>query len=595
MIRINSRAVLNPFSVLLIFLLLHTILYFQFGEYFGDVLIDSSREVTVPMRINEGQRLYQDFHYEYGPLSPYLMAFLTKQLGDSLDIFRIIGVTNSIIVSLLIFSLCRLYVHRAYALLGAVSFIIIFSFHAAPINIFNFIFPYSYAAVFGITLLFSLLLTGYYLLCLRTACSLLSFLMLYLLCILTKMEIVFAATVYLLLIGAYLFYYAGIVKGNSASDRLIKMVYLLCTVAAMSIIICLLLVDDADYLYGEFLYLVMQNLTSPIGRFALGIDNLSVHAINALLAVAFIAAAIVLFFIIWRISRPMIRLLAFLFIETCLCAGIYLLGYNFIYHGTGPLLLLFILFFGRYIYSKAYSEKLPEDIAFLFISIVALAMTFRMVFNNTVDFYGFYLLVPAHVCLIIIALRYLPCVLPVKEVVNYRYTGMGLVLLFIPAMVSAIGMTYSVKMNKSKRLITDKGVIYVYENQYPALQLFVNDFNNHIGISETLIVLPEGYMLSYFHGVTPDSFNNSHIPDLSASFERELRIIAELHKKQFDYVLIVSRYTYEWGLPVLGRDYLKKTMQLIEQDYRPQVLYGDMPFRSLDAFGILVYKRKESD
>ena len=569
------------------------ILYFQFGEHFGDVLIDSSREVTVPMRINEGQRLYQDFHYEYGPLSPYLMAFLTKQFGDNLELFRIIGATNSIIVSLLIFSLCRLYIHPAGALLCAVSFIMIFSFHAAPVNIFNFIFPYSYAAVFGVTLLFSLLLTGYYLLQLRTAYSLLSFLVLYLLCVLTKAEIAFAATVYLLLVGAYLCYQAGIVTGGPIADRLVKMAWLPCIVVIMSIITFVLLIDDAGYLQGELLYLVMRNLANPIGRFALGIDKPGMHAINALLAVAFIAAAIVLFFIVERISHPMIRLLAFLFVLTCLCAGTYQLGYNFIYHGTGTLLLLFILSFGRHIYSGTGSGRLSRDIVFLFISIVALSMTFRMVFNNTVDFYGFYLLVPAHVCLIIIALRYLPSVLPVREVVNYRYTGMGLVLLVIPAMVSAIGMAYSVKMDKSKRLITGKGVMYVYEYQYPALQLFVNDFNNYIDTSDTLIVFPEGYMLSYFHGVTPGSFNNSHIPDLSASFERESRIIAELHKKQFDYVLIVPRYTYEWGLPVLGRDYLQKTMQLIERDYRPRVLYGDMPFSSLDAFGILVYQRKE--
>ena len=83
---------------------------------------------------------------------------------------------------------------------------------------------------------------------------------------------------------------------------------------------------------------------------------------------------------------------------------------------------------------------------------------------------------------------------------------------------------------------------------------------------------------------------NSHLPDLTADSERELTLIQEIDEKKFDYIFIVPRYAFEWDLPVFGIDYLQKTVGYISQNYRPFVLYGEMPFNKDHEFGIFILK-----
>ena len=74
--------------------------------------------------------------------------------------------------------------------------------------------------------------------------------------------------------------------------------------------------------------------------------------------------------------------------------------------------------------------------------------------------------------------------------------------------------------------------------------------------------------------------------------EREQRLIEEINNKQFDYIIIVPRYTFDWGLPIIGKDYLINTMHYIHSNYQPYILYGDMPFKDVEKFGILVMRNK---
>lgn len=47
--------------------------------------VDSGRELAVPWRISEGQRLYRDVRFFHGPLGPYLAAGVDAVVGRSLD------------------------------------------------------------------------------------------------------------------------------------------------------------------------------------------------------------------------------------------------------------------------------------------------------------------------------------------------------------------------------------------------------------------------------------------------------------------------------------------------------------------------------
>jgi hypothetical protein len=156
---------------------------------------------------------------------------------------------------------------------------------------------------------------------------------------------------------------------------------------------------------------------------------------------------------------------------------------------------------------------------------------------------------------------------------------------------SAYSNTVDISEKKNKRLITDKGALYLYEFQYDATQYLINDFKSSLNKEDTILVLPEGYMLNYFLDVVPTSYNNAHLPDLTAGSDRELALIQEIDEKEFDYVFIVPRYAFEWGLPVLGKDYLIETVKHIDTTYSFHALYGTMPFSEDEGFGLLILKR----
>jgi len=156
---------------------------------------------------------------------------------------------------------------------------------------------------------------------------------------------------------------------------------------------------------------------------------------------------------------------------------------------------------------------------------------------------------------------------------------------------SSYSNTVDISEEKDKRLTTDKGALYLYEYQYDATQYLINDFKFSLNKEDTILVLPEGYMLNYFLDVVPTSYNNSHLPDLTADSERELSLIQEIDKKKFDYIFIVPRYAFEWDLPVLGKDYLIDTIKHIDDTYNYYALYGTMPFSEDGKFGVLILKR----
>ncbi len=52
----------------------------------GDLCVDTGRELDLPRRLAEGQLLYRDARYYYGPLPPYVNALLYRVFGVHLDV-----------------------------------------------------------------------------------------------------------------------------------------------------------------------------------------------------------------------------------------------------------------------------------------------------------------------------------------------------------------------------------------------------------------------------------------------------------------------------------------------------------------------------
>lgn len=590
---INNHQCYTYLSILII-IALNSILFLKFGDKFGDLIIDVSREVTVPLRILDGQVLYKDFHYEYGPLVPYLFSFICYVFGTDLDVFRVSGLIVTLFVSIFIFIIGSHYLSKKYALLTSIVFIFIFAFHSLDVNIFNYIFPYSYTSTIGVLLLFLLYKSMHDYFFNKNNLSLFQLIIVFSFCLVTKLEVILSAFAAMTL---FLVFLLGESK-NLDLNKFKKLINLKFAAIIFSILLALFLffyqAGLVDYFISEIIYLVKQNLSSPIGRGALGIDHFFYYLARSIKTIIFFIIAGCIFLYLDKNvnenNNSLIKLTLYLLSLIIFSFYLYSKGYDYFYNGTGLFLLLSISIITLLIKNRNNNKKEKIMLVMLVSSIV---LTFRMIFNNTVEFYGFYLLAPASVCLLIMIFYYVPLLMRHRFKKRTHFFKAAFSIFFIIMSLSAYSNTVNYAKKKNTLLETEKGDFYVYPHQYNAAQPFLDYFNSHVNDGDEIIVLPEGYMLNYFLGITPTTFNNSHIPDLVVG-EREKHLLKELDDKRFDYVIIVSRYTPEWDLPVMGKDYLADTVKYIYENYEPTYLFGELPFSGWKKFGILVLEKKHN-
>lgn len=67
-------------------------------QRWGNPLVDSGRELNVPLRLARGEMLYSDVGYIYGPFSPYLNAFLYRVFHPSLWVLWGHGVVSTVVI-----------------------------------------------------------------------------------------------------------------------------------------------------------------------------------------------------------------------------------------------------------------------------------------------------------------------------------------------------------------------------------------------------------------------------------------------------------------------------------------------------------------
>ena len=114
----------------------------------GDIQVDLGREVYVPVEILKGRMLYRDLWYPYGPLVPYVQALLLWCFGVHLNTFYCFGIFLTLSITFLSYSLARRFIPP----IGAAVVSIVCLRQGFWEFLFNYVFPYSYSAVVGLTL-----------------------------------------------------------------------------------------------------------------------------------------------------------------------------------------------------------------------------------------------------------------------------------------------------------------------------------------------------------------------------------------------------------------------------------------------------------
>jgi hypothetical protein len=118
-----------------------------------DPIVDFGRELYVPWRITEGERLYRDLAYFNGPLSPYFNATLFRLFGVSL--LTLVWANLAILAGTvaLLWALLRRITTPFAATIGCIVFLACCAFaQQVYIANYNWITPYSHEATHGVAL-----------------------------------------------------------------------------------------------------------------------------------------------------------------------------------------------------------------------------------------------------------------------------------------------------------------------------------------------------------------------------------------------------------------------------------------------------------
>jgi hypothetical protein len=108
----------------------------------GDLIIDTGRELWLPAELLKGKLLYKDIVSFYGFLPPYLIAGLYKIFGISINTMVYTGIALTLIVSFTIYRIARFFLDQGFSTLLVLNFLFVLAF-GCYINraILNFILP----------------------------------------------------------------------------------------------------------------------------------------------------------------------------------------------------------------------------------------------------------------------------------------------------------------------------------------------------------------------------------------------------------------------------------------------------------------------
>lgn len=125
-----------------------TVLFFIFYAKYDEYLIDIGREAYIPWQMLKGKILYKDIFNVYGPLGYQINAILFSIFGTSLNTLYLAGFFNSLIILFSTFFISKLFVSKKTSLCitGLTIFICVYAK-----NFFDFIFAYSYNAIYALS------------------------------------------------------------------------------------------------------------------------------------------------------------------------------------------------------------------------------------------------------------------------------------------------------------------------------------------------------------------------------------------------------------------------------------------------------------
>lgn len=555
----------------------------------GDLVIDTGREIYVPEALTRGRVLYRDLFYVYGPFSPYFNALLYELFGVHLRSLVLGGFLAVLASCALLYRLARIYLSPGLSLFTLLGFVVLFPFgHGNVVANYNFLIPYSYPAVHSLVLSLAALLFLHRHLATGArgawwACAAFLFLAL-----LTKVEVAVGLAASL---GAGLYLHRR--TGGASRTRAAAGVLgaLLLPMAAAAVVYRGLYVPaDARLLSTNLLDTLVSNLRMPEGSLAwrlfsggepgFGALLLAAKSLQLVLLGAALAGGGLLFDRAVRSEDAAKRRFArALTLGGCaaVCGG--LVGFfpwpsltlHFRAVPVACAAAIVLVAAGRWRGERAGEAQEPFLVA---LAVFALLLLGRMLLNVGVGWFGFYLLVPGFLLLHVLAFRVVPDLLPAGSPRRFLVAG----FLVLHALVVGEHLLGYRRFFASmeNRVHTDRGDLHGLDpRQAAAFSALLRDLSAPEFRGKTLVAFPEGLAINFFSGLPNPLYWYQYLPIDFGSPEAFDLLIEDFERKKPDYFVLLYRPVQEYGF----EDYLEYAAPLqryIEDHYRILASYDEI-------------------
>jgi 4-amino-4-deoxy-L-arabinose transferase-like glycosyltransferase len=567
-----------------------------------DLIVDFGQQAYVPWQLAEGQVLYRDIFYIYGPLSAYTHALLFKIFGSGILVLAGFNLILIAILTIILYRLLRDLSDSDTALLACLTFLLVFAFGQYKLGgNYNFVCAYVYELPHGIFLSFlTLLKLKEYLEC-STSKNLGTLGLLTGLVFLTKPEVFLALSV-ALSAGLTLTWY---LKFRNVDLRSLVLFFVGFILPGLSFIIYfsfhMPLAKAAQTIFNAWIFLLNSDLRAlPLYKWIMGFNDPWGNLSTMMLYAVVLASILILIFIVnrtWdsRIRKYLLGSSALMF--ALIALGIYVTPHIPWLTLGRPLpffmLLLFIYLSIRIFknQSKIESRSITQWTLVLF----ALILLMKILLNAHVYHYGFVLALPATLVLVLFLAYELP--LCVRRVLGdskfYRFAMCALILIVVGNHAWMTTLTYQMKdysVSSGKDEVIDYHPAFTPRGKVMNMTLSYIDQN--LAPDQEFATFPDGIMLNYL------ARRRSPIADITLNpgvwiLVGDDAVLDRLKQSSPPYIVYMDREFPYFGYNHFGKDYAQKIHAWIQTHYSFQAQIGATPFTD-KGFGIQILKRNQT-
>jgi hypothetical protein len=572
-------------------------------EQWGDLRVDTGREMYVPAMLAQGKMLYRDLWYPYMPLAPYLEALFFRIFGVHLLVLYLSGLAITLGFALMLFELSRRFLLPAGAALVAFGYLVQ-AFNASE---FNYALPYAYAAAygsfFGLVFLFFLVRhirreTGPNLLLAGLAAGL---------ALLAKQE--FGAACWLVLVVALLGNYWGHRSLRSLGEEALRCIPGL----------AVFLLGFGWFVWRLSLrFVVFENFQSTPGSYfmrtygakwvadrglrfvpseILSTMGIALLCLGVWFSVAWVARSA--FSNRWFSARTVARVLA---------AGIVIAliglvrhrhwaGYlfwnrsnaEFLFFPIGMFWLACAVFLWKAV--RYLRTKNREYLALAAVGAYALASGIRIMVQVEPRNYSIFYDSVIFLTFVFVLVSVFQWVLRSLPEATERWLLFGLLTMEAAGLLATLLPVPIPGYPFPSALHTDYGTIYTTRENAAVIRPAIAFMKEQKALGKHVLVLPEELPLYFFAAMEAPSRWYQLSPGILLPGAED-SYIAELRGAGIDYVLVSNHSNAEYGVPYFGLDFHQKIYGWIQDNYEVSGEFGHFVRERGSPYGLLIYRKR---